>query len=61
MTTTAMTVLGFCIIFIATTAGAALVFFFKGEMSGKLNTLFFGVCFGSHGGGVHVVAAHSVH
>ena len=40
MTTTAMTVLGFCIIFIATTAGAALVFFFKGEMSGKLNTLF---------------------
>lgn len=46
MTTTAMTVLGFCIIFIATTAGAALVFFFKGEMSGKLNTLFLGFASG---------------
>ena len=41
-----MTVLGFCIIFIATTAGAALVFFFKGEMSGKLNTLFLGFASG---------------
>ena len=46
MTTAAMTVLGFCIIFIATTAGAALVFFFKGEMSGKLNTLFLGFASG---------------
>ena len=46
MTATAMTVLGFCIIFIATTAGAALVFFFKGEMSGKLNTLFLGFASG---------------
>ena len=46
MTTTAMTVLGFCIIFIATTAGAALVFFFKGELSGKLNTLFLGFASG---------------
>ena len=35
MSATAMTALGFCIIFVATTAGAALVFFFKGEMSGK--------------------------
>ena len=41
-----MTVLGFCIIFIATTAGAALVFFFKGELSGKLNTLFLGFASG---------------
>ena len=46
MTTTAMTVLGFCIIFIATTAGAALVFIFKGELSGKLNTLFLGFASG---------------
>ena len=46
MTTTAMTVLGFCIIFIATTAGAALVFLFKGELSGKLNTLFLGFASG---------------
>lgn len=61
MTTTAMTVLGFCIIFIATTAGAALVFLFKGELSGKLNTLFLGFASGGHGGGVRVVAAHSVH
>ena len=41
-----MTVLGFCIIFIATTAGAALVFLFKGELSGKLNTLFLGFASG---------------
>ena len=46
MTTTAMTVLGFCLIFIATTAGAALVFFFKGERSGKLTTLFLGFASG---------------
>ena len=46
MTTTAMTVLGFCIIFVATTAGAALVFLFKGELSGKLNTLFLGFASG---------------
>mgnify|MGYP001622919836 FL=1 len=41
-----MTVLGFCIIFIATTAGSALVFLFKGELSGKLNTLFLGFASG---------------
>ena len=46
MSATAMTALGFCIIFVATTAGAALVFFFKGEMSGKLNTLFLGFASG---------------
>ena len=46
MSATAMTALGFCIIFVATTAGAALVFFFKGELSGKLNTLFLGFASG---------------
>lgn len=44
---TALTVIGFTIIFVATTAGAALVFAFRGEMSGKLNTLFLGFAFGA--------------
>ena len=43
---TALTVIGFTIIFVATTAGAALVFAFRGEMSGKLNTLFLGFASG---------------
>lgn len=46
MSTTAITILGFCIIFVATTAGAALVFLFRGKFSGKLNTLFLGFASG---------------
>lgn len=46
MNTTVMTVIGFGIIFIATTAGSALVFFFKGSISPKLNTLFLGFASG---------------
>jgi len=39
-------VLGFAIIFIATTLGAALVFFFKKDISEKTNTLFLGFAAG---------------
>ena len=46
MTTTAMTALGFGIIFIATTLGAALVFFFKRGMNAKLNTMILGFASG---------------
>lgn len=46
MSDTAIIVTGFCIIFVATAAGAALVFFFKGELSPKLNTLFLGFAAG---------------
>ena len=46
MDPTAMTVLGFSIIFLATAAGAALVFFFKRELSGRLTTLFLGFASG---------------
>ncbi len=41
-----MTVLGFILIFAATTAGAALVFFFKKDLSPRLNTLFLGFAAG---------------
>lgn len=34
-----ITALGFLIIFVATTAGAAVVFLFKKEISEKVNTL----------------------
>ena len=37
-----LTVLGFSIIFIATTAGAALVFFFKKKISAKINSIILG-------------------
>ena len=40
MSTTGMTVLGFVLVFIGTAAGAALVFFFKKDISPKFNTLF---------------------
>ena len=46
MTATAITAIGFSIIFIATTAGAALVFLFRGKFSVKLNTLFLGFASG---------------
>lgn len=46
MPTTLLTVLGFTVIFAATTAGAALVFFFKNDISEKLNTLFLGFAAG---------------
>lgn len=46
MSGTAMTVLGFGIIFLSTALGAALVFFFKGEISEKANTIFLGFAAG---------------
>ena len=46
MSNTAMVILGFSIIFIMTTAGALLVFFFKNEISPKANTLFLGFASG---------------
>lgn len=46
MNATAMTVLGFSLIFLSTAAGAALVFFFKKDLSPKFNTLFLGFASG---------------
>lgn len=46
MSTTAMTALGFTIIFAMTALGSALVFFFKKEISPKANTLFLGFASG---------------
>ena len=46
MGNTWLTVLGFSIIFVATTLGAALVFFFKREISNGLNSLFLGFASG---------------
>lgn len=46
MTDTAITVLGFAIIFAATAAGSALVFFFKKDLSPKFNTVFLGFASG---------------
>ena len=40
------TVLGICFIFMMTTLGSAVVFFFKGEISPKLNAIFFGFASG---------------
>lgn len=46
MNQTLMTVIGFVIIFAATTLGAALVYFFKKDISPKTNTLFLGFASG---------------
>lgn len=46
MSNLGLTILGFSIIFISTTLGSALVFFFKKEVSGKINTLFLGFAAG---------------
>lgn len=46
MSTTAMVLLGICFIFIMTTLGAVLVFFFKKDISHKTNTLFLGFAAG---------------
>ena len=46
MTPIWMTVIGFTIIFVATTAGAATVFFTRKETSGKVNTLTLGFAAG---------------
>ena len=35
MTPTLMTIIGFCVIFLATTAGSAMVFFFKNGIDRK--------------------------
>lgn len=41
-----MTIVGFSVIFLSTVAGAALVFFFKKDISPKANTLFLGFASG---------------
>lgn len=41
-----MTVLGFCVIFLSTTLGSSIVWFFKKEISEKVNTLFLGFASG---------------
>ena len=46
MDNTLITIIGFSIIFVATTLGASLVFFFKKDISDKLNTLFLGFAAG---------------
>lgn len=46
MSDTAMTISGFAIIFAATTAGSALVFFFQRDLSPKFNTVFLGFASG---------------
>lgn len=46
MNFTLITVIGFSIIFIATTLGSALVFLFKNEISKKLNSVFLGLSAG---------------
>lgn len=46
MSQTAMIVLGFLVIFLATTAGSAIVWFFKRDISDKVNTLFLGFASG---------------
>lgn len=46
MSNTAMTIIGFMIIFVATAAGSALVFFFKKDLSPKVNTVILGFASG---------------
>lgn len=46
MGNTAMTILGFSIIFVATALGSAVVWFFKRDISQKVNTLFLGFASG---------------
>ena len=46
MSTTLLTILGFSIIFIATTAGSSVVWFFKNDISEKVNTVFLGFASG---------------
>ena len=43
---TAMMVLGFSVVFLATTAGSAIVWFFKKDISEKTNTMFLGFASG---------------
>ncbi|MBE6127332.1 MAG: ZIP family metal transporter [Erysipelotrichaceae bacterium] len=47
-----LTVFGFALIFLATTLGAALVFFFKKDLSPKANTIFLGFA-----GGIMIAAS----
>lgn len=46
MTNTWLTIIGFTVIFVATTLGSSLVFFFKNDISDKLNTIFLGFAAG---------------
>ena len=46
MSNTAMTVLGFLIIFVSTTLGSALVWFFRKDISEKANTVILGFASG---------------
>ena len=52
MSNTVLTVIGFSVIFSATTLGAALVFFFKKDISDKLNAVFLGFA-----GGIMIAAS----
>lgn len=46
MSNTGMMALGFCIVFLSTALGASLVYFFKNDISLKINTLFLGFASG---------------
>lgn len=46
MSNTLITILGICFIFLMTTLGSTLVYFFKDKPSGKLNTMFLGFASG---------------
>lgn len=46
MNTTVITVLGFLVIFLATTLGSSVVWFFKKDISEKINTVFLGFASG---------------
>ncbi len=46
MDTSLMTAIGFSVIFLATALGSAMVWFFKGEIPQKVNTVFFGFASG---------------
>lgn len=46
MSNTSITILGISLIFLMTTLGASFVFFFKNEISSKLNTIFLGFASG---------------
>lgn len=56
-----MTVIGFLVIFIATALGSAVVWFFKKDISEKVNTVFLGFASGINDRGVCMVVAYSLH
>ena len=46
MSNTAVTILGMCLIFVMTTLGSSVVYFFRNDISPKLNTVFLGFASG---------------